>query len=130
MVEPEYEELPGFEGQIGECRREQDLPAEARSYLAAISEHLGIPIRLVGVGPGVGPGHRHPGAGTAVAPAVRQAMDAFAFHRALAAIWEFVGEVNRYVDQKAPFSLAPAVPSVSWLLRFVTAPSVTVRKTL
>ena len=42
-VEPEYEELPGFEGDIGECRREQDLPAEARDYLTAISDHLGIP---------------------------------------------------------------------------------------
>ena len=51
-AEPEYEELPGFEGEIGGCRREQDLPAEARSYLAAISDHLGIPVRLVGVGPG------------------------------------------------------------------------------
>ncbi len=25
-AEPEYEELPGFEGEIGDCRREQDLP--------------------------------------------------------------------------------------------------------
>ena len=52
MAEPEYEELPGFEGDIGDCRREQDLPAEARNYLAAISDQLGIPIHLVGVGPG------------------------------------------------------------------------------
>ena len=51
-VEPEYEELPGFEAEIGECRREADLPKEARDYLAAISDHLGVPIRLVGVGPG------------------------------------------------------------------------------
>ena len=51
-AEPEYEELPGFEGDIGDCRREEDLPAEARDYLAAISDHLGIPVRLVGVGPG------------------------------------------------------------------------------
>ena len=49
---PEYEELPGFDGDIGDCRREQDLPAEARDYLGAISDHLGIPIVLVGVGPG------------------------------------------------------------------------------
>src|SRR4051794_35291548 len=51
-AEPEYEELPGFEGELGDCRREQDLPAEARDYLAAVSDHLGIPVRLVGVGPG------------------------------------------------------------------------------
>jgi adenylosuccinate synthase len=51
-VQPEYDELPGFEAEIGECRHEADLPKEARDYLAAINDHLGIPIRLVGVGPG------------------------------------------------------------------------------
>jgi adenylosuccinate synthase len=49
---PEYEELPGFEGDIGNCRREADLPREARDYLEFVSEHSGVPIRLVGVGPG------------------------------------------------------------------------------
>jgi adenylosuccinate synthase len=49
---PEYEELPGFEGEIGDCRREADLPAEARDYLTAISDHLRVPVVLVGVGPG------------------------------------------------------------------------------
>jgi adenylosuccinate synthase len=48
----EYEEMPGFDGEIGECRNEADLPREARDYLAAISDYLGVPIRLVGVGPG------------------------------------------------------------------------------
>jgi len=52
MAEPEYEEFPGFEGDIGDCRHESDLPAEARDYLAAISERVGAPIVLVGVGPG------------------------------------------------------------------------------
>ncbi len=33
------------------------------------------------------------------------AMDEFAFHRALAAIWEFVAVVNRYVDASAPWEL-------------------------
>jgi adenylosuccinate synthase len=49
---PEYEEMPGFEEEIGDCRRESDLPAAARDYLGAISDHLGIPVVLVGVGPG------------------------------------------------------------------------------
>ena len=49
---PEYEEMPGFEEEIGECRRESDLPATARDYLTAISDHLGVPVVLVGVGPG------------------------------------------------------------------------------
>jgi methionyl-tRNA synthetase len=34
-----------------------------------------------------------------------QAMEEFAFHRALAAIWEFVAVVNRYVDASAPWEL-------------------------
>jgi adenylosuccinate synthase len=51
-AEPEYEELPGFDGEIGECRREQDLPREARDYLQAIADHSGAPIVLAGVGPG------------------------------------------------------------------------------
>jgi adenylosuccinate synthase len=51
-VEPEYEELPGFEGDITACRGEADLPAEARAYLEFVSDFVGVPIRLVGVGPG------------------------------------------------------------------------------
>jgi methionyl-tRNA synthetase len=38
--------------------------------------------------------------------AVGAAMSEFAFHRALAAIWEFIGHVNRYVDASAPWELA------------------------
>jgi methionyl-tRNA synthetase len=37
---------------------------------------------------------------------VAAAMDEFAFHRALAAIWEFIGVVNRYVDATQPWALA------------------------
>ena len=47
----EYEELPGFDEEIGECREEADLPAAAREYLRYIAEFVGVPIRLVGVGP-------------------------------------------------------------------------------
>src|SRR4051794_3596663 len=34
----EYEEMPGFEGEIGDCRTEADLPREARDYLRFISD--------------------------------------------------------------------------------------------
>jgi methionyl-tRNA synthetase len=37
---------------------------------------------------------------------VRAAMTDFAFQRALAAIWEFIGAVNRYVDASQPWALA------------------------
>src|SRR5213595_1631553 len=49
---PEYEELPGFEQEIGECHSESELPREARDYLEFVAENVGVPIRLVGVGPG------------------------------------------------------------------------------
>jgi len=48
---PEYEELPGFDEDIGECREEGDLPQAARDYLAYISDFVKVPVRLVGVGP-------------------------------------------------------------------------------
>ncbi len=48
---PEYEELPGFDVDIEQCREEADLPQEARNYLAYISDFVKVPIRLVGVGP-------------------------------------------------------------------------------
>jgi adenylosuccinate synthase len=51
-AEAEYEDLPGFEADIGDCRSEADLPREARDYLDFVSENVGVPIRLVGVGPG------------------------------------------------------------------------------
>jgi methionyl-tRNA synthetase len=38
--------------------------------------------------------------------AATNAMGQFGFHRALASIWEFIGEVNRYVDANQPWSLA------------------------
>jgi adenylosuccinate synthase len=51
-AEAEYEELPGFDADLGDCRREGDLPPEARDYIEFISEFAGVPVHLVGVGPG------------------------------------------------------------------------------
>src|SRR5439155_1487483 len=34
------------------------------------------------------------------------AMEDFAFHRALSALWHFIASVNRYVDGEAPWELA------------------------
>lgn len=49
--EPEYEELPGWEGDVTGARRWEDLPREARAYILRIEELSGIPVRLVSVGP-------------------------------------------------------------------------------
>ena len=51
-AQPEYEEIPGFEEEIGSCRSLEDLPQEAREYLDLISDRIGVPVALVGVGPG------------------------------------------------------------------------------
>jgi adenylosuccinate synthase len=48
---PEYEELPGFDADLDSCRSGDDLPQEARDYLGFISDFVGVPVRLVGVGP-------------------------------------------------------------------------------
>jgi adenylosuccinate synthase len=51
-VTGQYEELAGWREDISECRTESDLPQAARDYLGFIAEHSGVPITLVGVGPG------------------------------------------------------------------------------
>jgi adenylosuccinate synthase len=48
----EYEELPGFSEDISGCRSESELPAAARGFLRFVEEFVGVPIVLVGVGPG------------------------------------------------------------------------------
>jgi adenylosuccinate synthase len=51
-AKPEYEELPGFDADLENCRTEADLPRQARDYLSYIADFVGVPISLVGVGPG------------------------------------------------------------------------------
>jgi adenylosuccinate synthase len=48
----EYIELQGWSEDLRECRSESDLPAAAREYLQFVAEFTGVPIVLVGVGPG------------------------------------------------------------------------------
>jgi adenylosuccinate synthase len=47
-----YEELPGFTEEIGECRTPSDLPAAALDYVEFIAESIGVPVTLIGTGPG------------------------------------------------------------------------------
>jgi adenylosuccinate synthase len=46
------EDLPGFHDDINECRTIADLPPAARDYLKYVSDFVGVPVKLVGVGPG------------------------------------------------------------------------------
>jgi adenylosuccinate synthase len=47
-----YEELPGFAEDIGECRTPSDLPPAALGYVEFIADAIGVPITLIGTGPG------------------------------------------------------------------------------
>jgi adenylosuccinate synthase len=51
-VTPVYEELPGWQCDISGVTRREALPAEARDYVDFLSDRIGVPIRLVGLGPG------------------------------------------------------------------------------
>jgi adenylosuccinate synthase len=51
-AEPVYTTLPGFAGDITKVRRRADLPDAARRYLDFIERTVGVPIQLIGVGPG------------------------------------------------------------------------------
>lgn len=50
--EPVYEELPGWLEDISHLRRYEDLPVNARRYLERITELAGVPVAIIGVGPG------------------------------------------------------------------------------
>jgi len=49
--EPIYEELHGWQTDISEMRRFEDLPLEARSYVRRLEELIGCPIDIISVGP-------------------------------------------------------------------------------
>jgi adenylosuccinate synthase len=49
---PVYEELPGWQVDLSKVTELRDLPATARDYVSFLSDQAGVPIRLVGVGPG------------------------------------------------------------------------------
>ncbi len=49
---PIYEELPGWESDLTGATHRDDLPARAEAYLAFVEEQVGVPVDMVGVGPG------------------------------------------------------------------------------
>jgi adenylosuccinate synthase len=50
-VEPVYQEVPGFSEDIRDCRSAADLPASALAYIRLIEEVVGVPVRIISVGP-------------------------------------------------------------------------------
>ncbi|MCB1248377.1 MAG: adenylosuccinate synthase [Acidimicrobiales bacterium] len=51
-VTPIYEELPGWKTDLSGITERKDLPRQAEDYIAFLEAQLGVPIGLVGVGPG------------------------------------------------------------------------------
>ncbi len=49
--EPAYDSLPGWEEDISQIKNFDDLPENARKYIDYIEKKMGLPIKLIGVGP-------------------------------------------------------------------------------
>jgi adenylosuccinate synthase len=50
-VEPIYETLQGWNGNISGCRSFEELPKEAQQYVKTLEKLMGVPIKMVSVGP-------------------------------------------------------------------------------
>ncbi|OAI53646.1 adenylosuccinate synthetase [Planctomycetaceae bacterium SCGC AG-212-F19] len=48
---PVYETMPGWEKDLSGVRRQADLPTAARRYVDRLQELLGLPVRIISVGP-------------------------------------------------------------------------------
>ena len=51
-VTPVYEELPGWKTDLSQITTSGGLPSATADYLDFLEEQVGVPINLVGVGPG------------------------------------------------------------------------------
>ena len=49
---PIYETLPGWGEEIETATRLEELPTAARDYVKFVEEFVGVPVGIVGVGPG------------------------------------------------------------------------------
>jgi adenylosuccinate synthase len=52
QVTPIYEELPGWCTDLSQATSLADMPTAARDYVSTLADQIGVPVRLVGVGPG------------------------------------------------------------------------------
>ncbi|WP_027399455.1 adenylosuccinate synthase [Anaerovorax odorimutans] len=48
---PVYKELPGWKCDISQCRNYDDLPNEAKNYIKEIENTVGVPVKIISVGP-------------------------------------------------------------------------------
>ena len=52
QVRPIYEELPGWGRDLTGVTSLEDMPQAAKDYVAFLADQIGVPVRMVGVGPG------------------------------------------------------------------------------
>jgi len=51
LCEPIYATFPGWDEEIRNVRKLEELPQAARDYLEVVTQEVGVPIGLVSVGP-------------------------------------------------------------------------------
>ena len=50
-VKPVYQDFPGWNTDLTACRNESELPAKFLDYIHFIEEYLGVPVKIISVGP-------------------------------------------------------------------------------
>ena len=50
-IEPVYVEMPGWKTQMNKMQSEDEFPEEFNNYLSFLEEELGVPVKIVSVGP-------------------------------------------------------------------------------
>lgn len=50
-VEPVYTEFKGWNADLTGCRKEDELPAEFKNYISFMENYLGVPIKIISLGP-------------------------------------------------------------------------------
>ena len=50
-VEPVYTEFKGWKCDLSGIRREEELPVEFREYIAFMEKYLGVPVKIISLGP-------------------------------------------------------------------------------
>lgn len=50
-ITPVYTEFKGWNADLTGCRKEDELPEEFRNYIAFMENYLGVPIRIISLGP-------------------------------------------------------------------------------
>lgn len=50
-VKPVYQTIKGFSGELGSARKLSELPTGARAYVDLIEHYVGVPVKVVSIGP-------------------------------------------------------------------------------